>query len=103
MIASSPLVHVARHAPSAIEFKVFRLLSKFLPNFVYKTPVQDQVRKPLTSFVNLKANIVQDLSHDPSVGEMSLKDPLIKGMGRLEGLVDMISRVRAYPSILACT
>ncbi|KAH9944244.1 lysophospholipase [Epithele typhae] len=67
VIASSPLVEVARRAPSTLERKLLEFVGRFLPNLVIKTPVQDKVSD-------------------------SLKDPYIKGYGRLEGLIDMISR-----------
>ncbi|KAH9935961.1 lysophospholipase [Epithele typhae] len=70
-----PLVGVARRHQPYIVRKLAVLLGKLAPNAVIKTPVQDK-----------------DLSHDENVGPDSLKDPYIKGYGRLEGLIDMIHR-----------
>ncbi|KAI0308462.1 Alpha/Beta hydrolase protein, partial [Amylostereum chailletii] len=76
VIASSPLVHITKPPPSAL-VRLLTMVGKVFPNTVLSTPVQDK-----------------ELSHDPTIGEDSLKDPWIKGIGTIRGLTDMLNRVR---------
>ncbi|RDB24980.1 putative monoglyceride lipase [Hypsizygus marmoreus] len=77
VIATSPLIHQAKPAPKLLRWAGGKA-SAFVPHKLIPAHVEPGA-----------------LSHDPTVGEAYLKDPLVKTMGSLRGLHDMLSQGEA--------
>lgn len=94
VIATSPLL-IITHPPSSIKRWLGGKLASVSPRTTIPAVVNGAVSPlPFPLFIVVRLMARQDLSRDPQVGELCAADPLIRQVGSLRGMSDMLSGVR---------